>query len=90
MLSRRQLFAAVVHLGFLDLTDPVEMLFDGTAADVGQYTLNELVIDSFQGDWIEFAAGGTETGVIFEAGTMTMIAEVSDGDLRGCVEQGAQ
>jgi hypothetical protein len=35
-------------------------------------------------DWVQFFAGDTEVGAVFNAGTLEMIAEIGDGDISGC------
>ena len=35
-------------------------------------------------DWIRGYAGDTEVGVVFRRDTLTIVGEVSDGDIMGC------
>jgi len=78
VLQKSQLRLAVVHLGFLQADDGVDAVWD--ASDEGTFEFRFMA----QADWIRFYAGDTETGVVFEAGTTNIVAEVSDGDILGC------
>ncbi len=86
-LRRDQIYAAAVHLSFLNGTEPVEAVFGQGVTDDENYIYNELAIDGdvvFDGDWLKFFAGDTEVGVIFKARTTDIVGEVSDGDIMAC------
>ena len=81
-LDRSQLFAAAQHLGSL----AADASFDGVfeVADDGEFELIALTVGELAVDWVKFFAGDNEVGVLFAAGTLDIVGEVSDGDLLGC------
>jgi len=87
-LVQKQLYAAAVHLTFLDGTESVAALFDNNISDDENYIYKTVTVDTdaaFDGEWVKFFAGDTEVGVIFAAGTTEIVGEVSDGDIKACV-----
>jgi hypothetical protein len=82
-LQRSQLLAAAVHGAFVEPGADLEVVFD--AVDGEEFFLLALSADDAEFDWVQWFAGDTEVGVIFEAGTLHIVAEVGDGDISGCV-----
>jgi hypothetical protein len=84
----KQLIAAGVQLQFFDSTATLADAFD--AADEGLIELIELEVDEGGElevyDWVRFFAGDNEVGVVFDHETRTVVAEISDGDVLGCVQ----
>ncbi len=85
-LLQRQIRAAVAHLTYLDGSEPIPQLFDTDITDEGFFWINQVVVADvpFEGNWIQFYSGDTEIGVVFDSGTMTIVAEISDGDVMSC------
>lgn len=82
--EREQLEATVLHLGFLV---PGQERRDADlyeVSDDGSFQIFTGTVNDIDIDWVQFFAGDTEVGVIFEAGTTNIIGEVGDGDIRGC------
>ncbi|MFK7991620.1 MAG: hypothetical protein AB8I08_36725 [Sandaracinaceae bacterium] len=81
-LTQRQIIAAAAQLGFVDADASLEAAFD--SFDEGTVYLWDLSSGGFGYEWVKAYAGDTEIGIVFAAGTTNVVAEVSDGDLRGC------
>ncbi|MBT8491946.1 MAG: hypothetical protein KJO07_02705 [Deltaproteobacteria bacterium] len=84
----KQLIAAGVQLEFFESDATLEDAFD--AADEGLIEIIELEVDDggelVAYDWIRYFAGDNEVGVVFDDDTRTVVAEISDGDVLGCVQ----
>lgn len=78
-----QVVQAVKHLGFVrageDLTFE-EALQHSQDRDFAIHLLEDYRVY----EWVQFYAGDTEIGVVFEAGSSTIVAEVGDGEVHGC------
>jgi len=85
-LVRRQIYFSAIHLGFLTEEDATSELFDSLVSDEEDYTVKRISVEGsqFDGDWVQFYAGDTEVGVVYERGTLNLVAEVGDGDIRAC------
>ncbi len=81
-LQQQQLFAAAVHGTFVDASDDFDVIFD--AADEEEFFLLTVANDGKGFDWVRWFAGDTEVGVVFDAGSLDIVAEVGDGDISGC------
>jgi len=81
-LESQQIFRTALQLEFLNGDEEFEAVFD--VADEGTYYLLTLNAGDADYDWVKLYAGDTEVGVIFAAGTLQMVGEVSDGDVMGC------
>ena len=60
-----------------------------SSADDGEFLVSDVELNGADFDWIKFYLGDTEVGVVFQAGTGAIVAEVSDGDVMGCVAPAA-
>lgn len=81
-----QIFQAMAMVGLISGGEDLDVVFD--AADGGEIAIVELELSGDQFDWVLFFAGDTEVGVIFERDSTTPVAEVSDGDIKGCAVGG--
>ena len=78
-----QLHAATVQLEFLAGTEEdLSILFE--VSDDESFIVTRLTAEGQDFDWVRFYAGDTEIGVVFEADTLNVVAEVSDGDILAC------
>jgi hypothetical protein len=83
-LQREQIGITALHLGFLV---PGQESDDAVLADVpdgGEFFYGSGETAGVAIDWVQWFAGDTEVGVIFEQGTNRIIAEVGDGEILGC------
>ncbi len=76
-----QIFAAVVHLGFVATDDAFATVWD--VSDDKNFELSTIDVGE-RFDWVKFYAGDTEVGVVFAANSTTVVAEIGDGDVLGC------
>ena len=93
LVQKRQLEQAVLHLRFLhpqEFDEGPAIIFD--VPDEEMFEILELEADTEEiflvGDWVRFGRGDTEVGVIFDAGTTNIIAEIGDGDVSTCIDDG--
>ncbi len=80
--TSNQLYFSLVHLELLTGTEDFEAIFE--AVDDGLFkvlTVKEGE-DTFQ--WVSFYAGDTQAGAVFEADTLTIVAEIQDGGILSC------
>ncbi|MCP4448160.1 MAG: hypothetical protein GY811_22905 [Myxococcales bacterium] len=92
-IEQQQIHAAAAHLSFLNGGENARDLFGSNVTDDENYILSAVVVDGdspFRGDWVRLYAGDTEVGVVFDIGTTTIVAEVSDGDLMQCSALGTE
>lgn len=82
-LEAQQIWIAAVQETFAEDGDDFDIVFD--AVDQGEYFLIDLDVDGEKFDWIQWFAGDTEVGAIYDAGTTNLVSVVGDGDIRGCV-----
>lgn len=80
--TRAQLLAAAVHLRAVDSGASLEDAFDNVD-DNAMYT-HGFSIHGAAFDWVQLYLGDTEVGVVFDAGTARIVAEIGDGDISGC------
>jgi hypothetical protein len=83
-LQTEQLGITALHLGFLvpGQESDLDALFDVPDGDEFFYASGEIA--GVAVDWVQFFAGDTEVGVVFDQGTNRIIAEVGDGEILGC------
>lgn len=62
--------------------DGIAEALDATDDDTFEILLVESVSDY---DWVRYYAGDTEVGVVFEADSTNIVAEISDGGVLGCM-----
>lgn len=84
-LLRIQIWTALIQSDVLYEGDPFAAVWDYT--DDGDFVFNEVVVEGAgRFTWIRFYAGDTQAGVVFNTGTAELVAEISDGDILGCVD----
>jgi hypothetical protein len=84
-----QVKAAILHDGFLlpagrrNLDEfSLDEVLDNI--DFGEVFFVSAEVGGVELDWVQFFAGDTEVGAVFNAGTLEIIAEIGDGDISGC------
>ncbi|MFT7582923.1 MAG: hypothetical protein ACI9MR_004609 [Myxococcota bacterium] len=84
-IAAQQIMAAAVHLDAVeagaDLAKAIGSVDDGLV-----YVL-EVEVKGTPFSWIQFYLGDTEVGAVFEQGTVNQVAEISDGEILGCVTE---
>lgn len=86
--TRAQLLAAAVHLQAVDAGATIEAAFDGV--DDNTMFLHAVTLEGQSFEWVQFFLGDTEVGVVFNPATVTIVAEIGDGDVMGCSTAGAE
>lgn len=82
--EQEQIFAAATHLGRALDGEDFDVVFE--VADEGEFFLIELETGRGTVDWVKFFAGDNEVGVMFVDDELEVVAEISDGDIKGCGE----
>ncbi len=81
----RQVMHAAVHLFDYERAGRGDSLLEVLdRVDDNTLDVRTLVIDGAEYDWVRFYLGDTEVGVVFEDGSLNMVAEIGDGDVQGC------
>ena len=82
-----QLIAAAVQLESVEPGSVIDNVF--AAADEGAIEVLSLTVESdgetSDYDWVRYFAGDNEVGVVFKDDSLDIVAEISDGDILGCV-----
>ena len=81
-LQEEQIYAAQVQHGGLDGTEPDAAIWD--ASDDESYTWARLTVEDEELELVSWVAYETELGVVYAAGTLDPVAEITDGVVYAC------